>query len=102
MPWWLQRLEPTHHIDYAFFGGRRYWTHFCSSAHCCDCAGTGIRLDRLRVHRVLLCRIGRWARIDRNRCRDDSAKTAYEALRAQIPGLPPLTTIFVTHAHWDH
>jgi glyoxylase-like metal-dependent hydrolase (beta-lactamase superfamily II) len=34
--------------------------------------------------------------------RPDSAKAAYEALRAQIPGLPELTTIFITHAHWDH
>jgi glyoxylase-like metal-dependent hydrolase (beta-lactamase superfamily II) len=34
--------------------------------------------------------------------RPDSAKAAHEALRAQIPGLPPLTTIFITHAHWDH
>jgi len=34
--------------------------------------------------------------------RPDSAKTAYEALRAYAPGLPPLTTIFITHAHWDH
>src|SRR5215469_5685985 len=34
--------------------------------------------------------------------RPDSAKAAYEALRAQIPGLPQLTTIFITHAHWDH
>ena len=34
--------------------------------------------------------------------RDDSAKAAYEALRAQYPKLPPLTTILVTHAHWDH
>jgi len=34
--------------------------------------------------------------------RPDSAKTAYEALRAYAPNLPPLTTIFVTHSHWDH
>jgi glyoxylase-like metal-dependent hydrolase (beta-lactamase superfamily II) len=34
--------------------------------------------------------------------RPDSAKTAYEALRAFVPGLPELTTIFITHAHWDH
>lgn len=34
--------------------------------------------------------------------RPDSAKTAYEALRAYAPGLPPLTTIFITHSHWDH
>jgi glyoxylase-like metal-dependent hydrolase (beta-lactamase superfamily II) len=34
--------------------------------------------------------------------RPDSAKTAYEALRASFPGLPPLTTIFITHSHWDH
>ena len=34
--------------------------------------------------------------------RPDSAKTAYEALRAHAPGLPALTTIFVTHSHWDH
>ncbi|MGB2900275.1 MAG: MBL fold metallo-hydrolase [Candidatus Acidiferrum sp.] len=34
--------------------------------------------------------------------RADSAKTAYEALRAYTPNLPELTTIFVTHSHWDH
>jgi glyoxylase-like metal-dependent hydrolase (beta-lactamase superfamily II) len=34
--------------------------------------------------------------------RPDSAKAAYEALQAYAPGLPPLTTVFVTHAHWDH
>lgn len=34
--------------------------------------------------------------------RRDSAKAAYEALRAYAPGLPELTTIFITHAHWDH
>jgi len=34
--------------------------------------------------------------------RPDSAKAAYEALRAKAPGLPQLTTIFITHAHWDH
>jgi glyoxylase-like metal-dependent hydrolase (beta-lactamase superfamily II) len=34
--------------------------------------------------------------------RPDSAKVAYEALRAQVPGLPELTTVFITHAHWDH
>lgn len=34
--------------------------------------------------------------------RPDFAKGAYEALRAYAPGLPPLTTVLVTHAHWDH
>jgi len=34
--------------------------------------------------------------------RPDSARAAYEALRAYAPGLPALTTIFVTHSHWDH
>src|SRR3989442_98744 len=34
--------------------------------------------------------------------RPDSAKGAYEALRAHAPGLPELTTVFITHAHWDH
>jgi glyoxylase-like metal-dependent hydrolase (beta-lactamase superfamily II) len=34
--------------------------------------------------------------------RPDSAKAAYEALQAHAPGLPPLTTVFITHAHWDH
>jgi glyoxylase-like metal-dependent hydrolase (beta-lactamase superfamily II) len=34
--------------------------------------------------------------------RPDSAKEAYEALRAYAPGLPKLTTIFITHSHWDH
>src|SRR5215471_1805854 len=34
--------------------------------------------------------------------RPDSAKAAYEALQAHAPGLPVLTTIFITHSHWDH
>src|SRR5881394_2358934 len=34
--------------------------------------------------------------------RPDSAKAAYEALRAHAPGLPELAAIFFTHAHWDH
>jgi glyoxylase-like metal-dependent hydrolase (beta-lactamase superfamily II) len=34
--------------------------------------------------------------------RPDSARAAYEALRAHAPGLPELTTVLVTHSHWDH
>src|SRR5258707_4805030 len=34
--------------------------------------------------------------------RADSAKAAYEALRAHAPGLPELTTVFISHSHWDH
>src|SRR5713101_9568307 len=34
--------------------------------------------------------------------RPDSAKAAYEALRARTPSLPELTTVFITHSHWDH
>jgi glyoxylase-like metal-dependent hydrolase (beta-lactamase superfamily II) len=34
--------------------------------------------------------------------RPDFVKGAYEALQAFAPGLPPLTTVFITHAHWDH
>jgi glyoxylase-like metal-dependent hydrolase (beta-lactamase superfamily II) len=34
--------------------------------------------------------------------RPDSAKAAYAALQAHAPGLPKLTTVFFTHAHWDH
>src|SRR5262249_39707839 len=34
--------------------------------------------------------------------RPDSAKAAYEALRAYAPHLPEITTILITHAHWDH
>jgi glyoxylase-like metal-dependent hydrolase (beta-lactamase superfamily II) len=34
--------------------------------------------------------------------RPDSAQAAMTALRAKYPGLPTLTTILVTHAHWDH
>ncbi|MES2938242.1 MAG: MBL fold metallo-hydrolase [Pseudomonadota bacterium] len=34
--------------------------------------------------------------------RADAAREAYEALRQAVPNLPPLTTVFVTHAHWDH
>ena len=34
--------------------------------------------------------------------RSDTARAAHEALRARVPSLPPLTTVLVTHAHWDH
>jgi glyoxylase-like metal-dependent hydrolase (beta-lactamase superfamily II) len=34
--------------------------------------------------------------------RPDSAKAAYEALQAYAPGLPELTTVLITHSHWDH
>jgi len=34
--------------------------------------------------------------------RPDAAREAYEALRARVTSLPMLTTVFVTHAHWDH
>ncbi len=34
--------------------------------------------------------------------RPDSARAAYEFLRNRFPDLPPLTTVLVTHAHWDH
>ena len=34
--------------------------------------------------------------------RPDSAKAAYEALQSYAPGLPVLTTVFITHSHWDH
>jgi len=34
--------------------------------------------------------------------RADSAQAALQALRERVPSLPPLTTVLVTHAHWDH
>ena len=34
--------------------------------------------------------------------RPDSAQAAYKALRAYAPRLPELTTILITHSHWDH
>src|SRR5439155_7587124 len=34
--------------------------------------------------------------------RSDSAKAAYEALPARAPGVPELSTVLITHAHWDH
>lgn len=34
--------------------------------------------------------------------RPDAARQAYQALLARVPSLPPLTTVFITHAHWDH
>src|SRR5215831_11618356 len=34
--------------------------------------------------------------------RPDSAKAAYDALRTYAPSVPELTTVFITHSHWDH
>ncbi|PON12246.1 hypothetical protein C2W62_40630 [Candidatus Entotheonella serta] len=34
--------------------------------------------------------------------RPDSARDAYTYLKSQVPSLPPLTTVLITHAHWDH
>jgi glyoxylase-like metal-dependent hydrolase (beta-lactamase superfamily II) len=34
--------------------------------------------------------------------RPDSLRAGWEALRAHAPALPPLTTVLVTHSHWDH
>ncbi|HEY4230148.1 MAG TPA: MBL fold metallo-hydrolase, partial [Thermoanaerobaculia bacterium] len=34
--------------------------------------------------------------------RPDSVQAAYDALRAHAPRLPALTTVLVTHSHWDH
>ena len=34
--------------------------------------------------------------------RPDSARRSYDALRAYAPKLPELTTVLVTHSHWDH
>jgi len=34
--------------------------------------------------------------------RPDSVQDAHEHLKNRFPNLPPLTTVFVTHSHWDH
>ena len=34
--------------------------------------------------------------------RPDAAQAAYEYLREQVGELPELTTVFMTHSHWDH
>jgi glyoxylase-like metal-dependent hydrolase (beta-lactamase superfamily II) len=34
--------------------------------------------------------------------RDDSASRAIDAVYQRYPHLPPLSTVLVTHAHWDH
>jgi len=34
--------------------------------------------------------------------RPDAARRAHEALQRAVPGLPTLTTVVITHAHWDH
>lgn len=33
---------------------------------------------------------------------DEAARDAVEALRAAHPDLPSITTVLITHAHWDH
>ncbi|MBX2856729.1 MAG: MBL fold metallo-hydrolase [Rhodobacteraceae bacterium] len=30
------------------------------------------------------------------------AKRAYDIFKQNVPDAPPLTTVFITHAHWDH
>ncbi|MEM7058474.1 MAG: MBL fold metallo-hydrolase [Pseudomonadota bacterium] len=32
----------------------------------------------------------------------EGAKAAYDLLEANVPDVPPLTTVFITHSHWDH
>jgi len=34
--------------------------------------------------------------------RPDTAERAHEALMKAHPGLPPISTVLVTHSHWDH
>ena len=34
--------------------------------------------------------------------RADAAREALEALHAKVGSLPPVTTVLITHAHWDH
>lgn len=34
--------------------------------------------------------------------RPEMAKRAHQALMSKYPNLPPVTTVLVTHAHWDH
>ena len=34
--------------------------------------------------------------------RPDSLQSGFDFLNAQFPNLPDLTTVFVTHSHWDH
>lgn len=34
--------------------------------------------------------------------RPDTTEAALTFLREQVPNLPPVTTVFITHAHWDH
>lgn len=31
-----------------------------------------------------------------------TARQAFQVLKEKMPNLPPLTTVFITHSHWDH
>src|SRR5215471_12425105 len=55
----VQRLEPTRHADHACLRGRRHRTDFCTTASRCDRARTGVRVNGLRVYRMLFRCIGR-------------------------------------------
>ena len=103
----LQGLEPAHHADDTLFRGRRHRTLL--SLH-------GFVIAAILPGRVYVLTGFEFTEyyfvVSENRreligidagTRPDSAKTAYEGrCGAQVPGLPPLTTIFITHyAHWD-
>jgi Alkyl sulfatase and related hydrolases len=87
-----------------FFGGSRIRAHICPTAHQRDRAGPRIPLSGFEFteyYFVVSDDRQELIGIDAG-TRPDSAKTAYEALRAYAPNLPELTTVFITHSHWDH
>jgi len=100
----LQGVRQADYTHYSFFGGTRIRTRFCPTAHKRDRAGRVYALagfEFTEYYFVVSDDRQELIGIDAG-TRPDAAKAAYEALRAYAPNLPELTTVFVTHSHWDH
>ena len=102
----LQRLEPARYADHALSPRTRQQDiHSLHGASAAIVPGRVYAVDRIRIHRVLFRRIGGWARTVRHRCRYPAGFREEPPMRRcgrKSLGLPPLTTIFITHSHWDH
>ena len=55
------KVEPARYAEHAFLGGCGNRINVRFTPHHRNCAGTRVRFDGIRIHRILLRGIGRWA-----------------------------------------